>query len=209
MESLTLNFIYPMAWPRDWPRMHAAARMPGGQFKCTPGRAIFDLRRELEYLDVTCSTLASHLPTTRSGIRLDMARNRLPDPGVVLTFLRHGTEHILARDAFDNPLANMRSIGLAVAALRTLERHGGDVILERAFAGFQALPPPAAGGRPRPWREMLGVETVNGPAAAVLAIAEHNFRQAAKKAHPDFGGSAQAMAALNAAIAEARAELGA
>ena len=48
---------------------------------------------------------------------------------------------------------------------------------------------------------MLGLR-----AHASLAEAETEYRRHAKVAHPDNGGSAERMAELNAAIAEARAE---
>jgi hypothetical protein len=48
----------------------------------------------------------------------------------------------MACDRFDNAAANMRSLGLAIEAMRQLERHGGGAMMEKAFSGFVALPPP-------------------------------------------------------------------
>ena len=48
----------------------------------------------------------------------------------------------MACDRFDNAAANMRSLGLAIEAMRQLERHGVGTMMERAFTGFVALPAP-------------------------------------------------------------------
>jgi curved DNA-binding protein CbpA len=62
---------------------------------------------------------------------------------------------------------------------------------------FMALPAPA---RVRdPW-EVLGIRP-----DAPLAIAEAAYREATKTAHPDRGGTDEAMAELNAAIEKVRA----
>lgn len=64
----------------------------------------------------------------------------------------------------------------------------------------QAYTPPPA--RLSPWRQTLGIT-----ATATLPEAERAFRALAKRAHPDLGGSVEAMTALNAAITEARRSL--
>jgi hypothetical protein len=82
----------------------------------------------------------------------------------------------------------MRSLVLAIEAIRSIERHGGSTMMERAFSGFTALPAPKSC-----W-EILGLS----PGATAQAI-EAQFRAKAKTTHPDLGGSDAAMAELIAA----------
>lgn len=83
---------------------------------------------------------------------------------------------------------NIYAIGKTIEALRRIERWGTGDMVEQAFTGFMALPPPK-----NPY-EILGVR----PRAGVEEI-EAAFRQKAKALHPDAGGSASALAELNAA----------
>lgn len=206
---LTLTVSYPLDWPKDWPRTESYRRASGAIFQCTTGTATHDLRHDLGVLGATYAAISSWIPVSASGNtwRGDMGRVGLDDPGVSLAFVRQDREYILARDAFRTPLANLRSIGLAVRGLVGLERHGGTAILDRAFAGFAALPPPATAPAERTWREILDLVDLRGPRDAQLAAAEARFRSLARHAHPDNGGAPGAMVTLNRAIAEARQEL--
>jgi DnaJ-class molecular chaperone len=76
--------------------------------------------------------------------------------------------------------------------MRQLERHGGGAIMDRAFTGFVALPAPKSC-----W-ETLGV--MEGASRDEINRA---YRVKAKEAHPDNGGSNNAMAELNKARDEA------
>lgn len=55
----------------------------------------------------------------------------------------------MARDSYNTPWENIRSLILAIDAIRSIERHGGSTMMERAFAGFAAIAPPSW---KRPWR---------------------------------------------------------
>jgi DnaJ-class molecular chaperone len=72
-------------------------------------------------------------------------------------------------------------------------------MLDRAFTGFASLPPPSSD--PKHWSEVLGVSR-----AADLATINAAYREKAKQAHSDVGGSDSAMAAINDAVAKARSE---
>jgi DnaJ-class molecular chaperone len=76
--------------------------------------------------------------------------------------------------------------------MRQLERHGGGALMDRAFTGFVALP------RPKSCWEILGV--MQGASRDEI---NHAYRGRAKEAHPDNGGSNNAMAELNKARDEA------
>ncbi len=82
----------------------------------------------------------------------------------------------------------MRSITLALEAMRALERHGGGVMMEKAFAGFVALP------APKKPHEILGV-----PVDATVEEIRTAWKFLVSGAHPDRGGSEAWTAELNAA----------
>jgi hypothetical protein len=72
----------------------------------------------------------------------------------------------------------VRSLTLAIEGLRQLERHGGGVMLERAFTGFLAITGP---GWKKPWREVFGVKgDWHGNITAL-------YREKARNRHPDAG----------------------
>jgi hypothetical protein len=53
---------------------------------------------------------------------------------------------VMARDGFSSVAGNLRSLAMAIEGLRQLERHGGSLVLERAFEGFRAIAPPGSPG---------------------------------------------------------------
>jgi hypothetical protein len=83
--------------------------------------------------------------------------------------------------------------------MRQMHRHGGDLMLEKAFEGFHALAPP---NWKKPWRQVFSVKPDwQGDITAL-------YREKARERHPDVGGNDTLMAELNVAYAEARQELG-
>lgn len=202
-----MTTAYPLAWPDGWPKTPDDKRRDRSQFSTTLDRARRQLLEELRMLGAQGVVISTNLPLRNDGApRSDIARFRIGDPGVAIYFLLRKRQMVMARDAYWNVHDNLRSIGHAIAHLRGLERHGGASMMERAFEGFAALPPPE---RPqaRPWREVLGLEEFTGPAFAVLAGAEAAWKHLARTAHPDVGGSDDAMSQINRAIADARKEL--
>jgi hypothetical protein len=106
---------------------------------------------------------------------------------------------VMARDAYQTVAGNLRSLTLAIEAMRQLERHGGSTMMERAFSGFAALTPP---DWKKPWRQVFGVKPDwRGDITAL-------YREKARNRHPDAGGSDTVMAELNVAYEEAKQELG-
>ena len=80
--------------------------------------------------------------------------------------------------------------------MRSIERHGGAAILDRAFTGFAALPAPAAGKRD--WWTVLEL-----PSTASQAEIRDAFNRLARVHHPDRGGSDERMAEIIRARDEA------
>lgn len=199
---------YPLKWPAGWDETPAAKRKDSGRFAVTFDKALTELRTDLGALSCQSVVLSSYLPLGRRGEVLGgTARTRMLEPGVAIYFFRGEREYVLARDAFDTPLGNLRSVGLALQGLRQVERHGGAHLAERAFGGFAALPPPPA--PEKPWREVLHMNGVGAGLGhdMLLEMAESMFRTLIKRAHTDKGGTTEATQALTAAIESARKEL--
>jgi hypothetical protein len=199
---------YPLDWPDGWPKTGDLYRHSSNRFKTTFDLARRQLQAELDRLGAASVVLTSWLDIRADGqMRADQARRKIPDPGVSLFFTLRGRPMVMAQDAFDTVHGNARSIGLAIENLRGLERHGGGHMMEKAFDGFAALPPPAMPNG-RPWRQVLDMPLMDLSAADALILAEARFKGLSKRAHPDAGGTADAQAELNDAIARARTELG-
>ena len=179
---------YPLAWPDGWKRTPDRSRKSGRSFQTSWDKARRNIFKELEMIGARHFVVSSWLELRNDGQpRADKARMRIADPGVAVYFEYRGRPMVMARDAYDNVFANLHSIGLAISHLRGMERHGGATMMERAFEGFAALPSPDQVD----CFLTLGVR----PTASEDEINEA-FRGLARKAHPDVGGSHDAMAKL-------------
>jgi hypothetical protein len=105
-------------------------------------------------------------------------------------------------DRYSSVEANLQAIHHVIEARRVELRHGTLALVRATFRGFQALPPPP-GTRKQSWREILQLNPGNVTEEQIVAA----HRQAAKTAHPDFGGTNEAMAELNNAKEEALREI--
>lgn len=207
-----MTTTHPLAWPDGWPRTDLAHQIDGRYHFRRASRNLTGygspsrpwtfaeardaLILEVQRLGGKQVVLSSNFPTGRDGLPNDRAR-RPDDQGIAVYFLLGARQVVMARDAYQRAEENMRSLALAVEALRQLERHGGGHMMERAFQGFLAI------AAPERWHDVLGV-----PATASEDEIERAFRTKAKRAHPDAGGSTAAMAALNAARAQGLAARG-
>lgn len=167
--------------------------------KWTFDEAVVALGDELEGLGARNLVLSSNFERDIRGV-LRPGRQRPDDQSIAVYFELRGKALVMACDRFVQAEGNLRSLALAIEAMRQLERHGGGTMMERAFAGFAALAPPSSG---RPWHQVLDLEP-----SSSTALIEQTFRRLAAERHPDKGGSADAMAELNQARAEALRERG-
>lgn len=208
---------YPLKWPEGWPKTPADEREVGQNFRSGESRTLptFDSGRkdvieELRKLGITTCVISSNVDVRQDGRpRTHVDPNRaIRDPGVAIYFSRKGRPVVIAQDAYATPGVNLRSLALALHAMRTLERHGGGTMAGKAFDGFTALPPPAGMKPKRPWWQVLRFpEDEEQRDLLSVAEIEARFRTLAKKLHPDAGGTDDVMAELNAARAEAIASL--
>ena len=221
---------FPLSWPEGWNRTSKHLQKDGAQFKSGDvyegygdqrryiGRRMisFDRARtlltdELDRLKARGVILSTNVPLRLDGNpRADAASRRMDDPGVAVYFQLKGKPMVMAADAYSNIAANLRSLGLAIEALRQLERHGGGVMMERAFAGFTALPAPEGAAPKRAWWTVLNYG--EDPETRLDLSAEEvdaRFKTLAKRRHPDAdGGSTELMAELNQAREDAMRDLG-
>ena len=137
---------FPLAWPVGWPRTSDGKRERGYQFKKVGSDGYRDkfvsfadardgLFDELRRLSATSPVVSTNHPTNRYGIPTE-SKKRVADEGVAVYFQLKGRPMVMASDKYDTAAANMRSLALAIEAMRQLERHGGGTMMERAFNGF-------------------------------------------------------------------------
>lgn len=218
-QSIT---AHPLCWPEGWGRTPDHLRQSDNVFatrnygigsgwtKLSFDRARLLLTDELERLKAVGVVLSSNVPLRLDGQpRGNDGDRRYSDPGIAVYFSYKGRPMVMAADRYETTAGNMRSLALAIEAMRALERHGGGVMMERAFAGFTALPPPE-GSRPRrPWWEVMrySADPADRELLSVKEV-EARFQTLAKRFHPDVeGGSTDAMAELNQAKEDAIEEL--
>lgn len=196
---------YPLCWPDGWPR--TKSRDQGHPFGSRTYPLTFDRARRQLGDELTRLGAKGVIVSTNIALRNDgepnasAARTRQTDPGVAVYFMLKGKQMVMAQDKYDEIAANLRSLALAIDGMRQLERHGGGTMMERAFAGFTALPAPEGSRPKRPWWIVLNYgDSDEARADLTVDEVEARFRALAKKRHPDTdGGSVELMAELNEA----------
>ena len=191
----------PLQWPVGWKRMASYQRKSATFSKNGQALSVFDgVQRVLDELEKLGVHQDDVVVSTNLLTRLDgMPRSnqaRPADVGVAVYWQKSAKEPMrcMAVDRYTEVADNLAAVAATLEAMRSIERHGGAAILDRAFTGFTALPAPVAGQRD--WWTVLGVE----PVATVAEIREA-FNRRARELHPDRGGDAAAMAELNVARA--------
>ncbi|AGU49080.1 chaperone DnaJ domain-containing protein [Variovorax paradoxus B4] len=202
---------FPLAWPPGWKRTAADERAYGrfstakqssvGNWRTTQNitvaAATQRLRAELDRMAVRGDdlVLSSNLKLRLDGLpRSDQAQPADPGAAVCWNDPWTAAPRCMAIDRYTKVEMNIAALAATIEAMRAIERHGGAIVLERAFAGFTALPAPIVAGMKRHWREVLGFSS-NYPVSAELL--KERYRSRASSAHPDKGGSTAEMAELN------------
>lgn len=204
------------AWPKG-ELTPPEARRPS-PFEATYDATLDLLDYELNRLGVT--EVVVQVAVGDRGVRVDggLRADARPDhPGVVVSYTdpRQGPL-VFATDRFSRWQANLRAIALGLEALRKVDRYGITTKGEQ-YTGWKELPsgiPMGPGAEPEPLSPekaaQIIVGTISGPHDAAhnarTAIEDRDFRsyayrQAAKRLHPDVGGSPEAFRRLNEAKA--------
>jgi len=210
---------YPLQWPPHRDRKPASARRPPrftSNGKAVTMAVAFDrLQAELDRVGGTYPILSSNVELRLDG-RPRSGIGERHDPGVCVYFALKGKPFALACDTFTTVAGNVAALAAHIEALRVIERHGVASAAD-SLQAFQALPAPDGSSSPpstppaRSWREVLGLAP-DWPSGVEIQRASYviqgRYRELASKAPPDvLGGSAEKMAALNAARDQARAFL--
>jgi hypothetical protein len=201
---------YPLAWPFGQKRTAQRRRAPFGKRDVSaygmPTRGPLTVADAIARLDKELRLIGARdvVVSTNLALRLDgrpRSDQRAPeDPGVAVYFTLNKKPHVLPCDTWDRVADNIAGVAKYVVATRGIERWGVGS-LERAFAGYLAIPARTGG---RGWREVLDV---SDGVTVSLDYVEDKYRKLARVRHPDAGGSEAAMAELNVAISQARQEL--
>lgn len=199
---------YPLQWPAGRKRTDSWRR-ENAKFDVTFTRARDNIVAEIgrlagRYPDPQL-VISTNIALRRDG--LPLANQRQPDdPGVAVYFTYKKRQMSFACDRWRKIEHNMQAIAKTIEALRGIARWGTGDMLEAAFTGFTALPPPpaagpGAGAAPRHWRDVFGT------AVATREQLQDVYRRLAAAHHPDRGGDPAKMAELNAARAQALQDL--
>jgi hypothetical protein len=183
---------FPLVWPDGLPRSEKRA---SSQFRSTITSALNNVRKSLEMFGADSGKPVTEivLSSNVGGLSLEGPK----DPGVAAWFVWDGGQRCIAVDRYPKPEDNLQAIHHILEARRTEMRHGGLHIVRQTFKGFTALPAPPG---QRPWREVLKLPA--GP--LTRAQVDAAYRERAASAHPDKGGSTEAMTELNRARDEGR-----
>lgn len=225
MSRSELLAAFPLSWPEAWPR-HKGPRRDArfnkgeqrasnvtGRTDITMADAMKRVHYELERLGVDVyndCVISTNLKINMRGIpRSDQGEPS--DPGAAIYWQRKNTGpdatmgpmRVMAIDIYSRTRDNVAAVAATLEAMRKIERHGGAQILDRAFAGFIALPKPSGPD----WWEVLKFTRAGEVITREAIIARH--RELARERHPDSGGSNHQMAELNRARDQALQEVAA
>ena len=190
---------YPLAWPAGWARTAPGARREA-DFVTALAQAVHKVTREARRLGaggvvISCNVALKLDGTPRKGHDPDA----IDDVGAAVYFEREETPYCVPSDCWDRIEDNLQAIAMTLEAIRQLRRFSSPEVVDAALRGFQIAPPT---GDQASWWQALGL-----PFDAKLRDAESAYRRMVMYAHPDRGGSEEAMQRLNTAIYQARIQL--
>lgn len=201
----------PLCWPPGWRRSKsrtgAKFRKGVGGWVGEEGSKTYKSAKRVEVGEGTKRVLrelsamgvpswnviiSSDLKLRTDGLPFAVQATTHLDQGVAVYWKdRNGQRRCMAIDRYDRIADNLAAIAATLEAMRSIERHGGAEILDRAFTGFAALPAPAAQDAPH---EVLGVSE-----NATRGEIDYAYKRLAQQCHPDMGGSNEAMSRINTA----------
>lgn len=180
---------FPLHWPSDWKRLESCYRRDATFNRGGKDLTVFDgVQRVLSELLKLGVTEQDVIVSTNIRTRLDgLPRSGEPipqDTGAAVYWERSGDVGMrcMAVDRYTAVADNLAAIAATLEAMRAIERHGGAAILDRAFAGFTALPAPGDD-----WWHVLAVERT-----ATRADIDIAYRRLRSDNHPERGGTVEA-----------------
>ncbi len=190
---------YPLQWPVGRPRRDYWKRETSN-FDTSMSKARDALFNELKLLGTKHVVLSSNVPLRLDG-KPYATFPAIKDPAVAVYFSYRDKQMCFACDRWNKIEDNIQAIRKTIEALRGIARWGTGDMLQAAFTGFAALPPPIVAGMKRPWWEVLGVVQ-----NCTREQAKQAYRELASTHHPDKGGDPKRMSEINVAFEEALAE---
>lgn len=167
---------YPLQWAAGWSRTKNPQRARYGDRSLSKARE--SVTSEVRLLGGVDLVISSNIQLRNDGLpRSGQAQPQ--DRGVAIYFKYKGKPVSFACDKWGTVEDNLWAINLTVNAMRQINRSGASEMLDRAFAGFDALPAPQGSA----WFEILGVDE-NASRETVVAA----WHKAIKEHHPDKGG---------------------
>jgi hypothetical protein len=189
----------------QWPgKLRHWTERERSRFRAPWSKTLTLLRRELEHLDAR--TIVLQVAMREGDIRQDgypRANAKAEHPGVILAFeSRHGPLSY-AVDTYDDWQDNIRAIALALEALRAVDRYGVTRRGEQ-YRGWQAIEAPA-NGKMTAEQAARFIAEQSGIRLDASEVRQHGgmradaYRAAARRLHPDAGGSHEAFTRLQEA----------
>lgn len=176
--------------------INRSTRREKGSFRTTLSNAIKNVQDSLRLFG---NDSGKGLSSVVISSNVTLGASKPTDTGVAVWFTWDGLGVCIPVDRYESVEANLQAIHHIIEARRVELRHGTLALVRASFQGFRALPSPSK----KDWHSILGVS----PTQVTKGGIEAAYRERAKVAHPDTGGSQQAMAELNAARDAALASL--
>lgn len=214
---------YPLTWPSGWQKTPETKRRAAafGKTRNSYNAAMqsnTSHKGELSVAEGAERILASlnrmGIPrediviSTNVRTRLDgMPRSNEPepsDPGAAVYWVdpfKPKEPLCMAIDQYLRVADNLAALAATLEAMRSIERHGGATIMNRAFRGFTALPAP--GQTSHSWRDELNVDARE----ANIDKVKKNYMLLRSANHPDRGGDPSIFDRINSAWKMAQQEL--
>ncbi|HEU4752941.1 MAG TPA: molecular chaperone DnaJ [Armatimonadota bacterium] len=199
----------------EWPggRLTPVCYRRAAQFRATYASTLDLLERELGYL--SARDIVIQIAVDVREIRNDgwpRASARPSHPGVALSFVSRGKPLQVYTDRFTTWEDNLRGIALTLEKLRAIERYGCTQE-GRQYTGWAQLPPgegyqpPAEPGMTREMAAAFLAQHSGLTVGAILAdpeVVTIAYQRAAKRLHPDAGGSGEQFLRLRRAVEKLR-----
>lgn len=150
-------------------------------------------------MGATHVVLSTNIELRRDGLP-KVTRAQPDDKGVAVYFTRDGKQQCIPCDQWNKVEDNIQAIRKTVQALRGIERWGAKSFVDAAFMGFQALPPASSETEQMSAEQAALFIAQHGGHSASAGSDEYDlidnptlrnavYKKAAKKLHPDAGGS--------------------
>lgn len=179
---------YPLSWPVTWPRTKYRKSSDFGAHSVA--ECVDEILRQLRLLSATGVVISTNLALRNDGLPRSNQANP-NDSGAAVYFRLKGADRVLACDLWIKVEDNLWAIAKDIDATRGKLRWGVGTV-EQAFAGYAALPAPAAADA---WWVVLGIPSQRASVDEINAA----WKRLMRTAHPDAGGSDEQAARINAA----------